>query len=222
MISSSVTHSVKSSKFNFSTFLWGKPATMYISSTPSLKPYRSHRPLPSRLSISDLIPVFIKTISFIVEVVLRLMICSFVATIFNNRPRLFVKSVHLSLISLNTSPEKWTYYLPSPSTPSSPGKIDFLHLPHFRPLSYIPHEKWGYHHRWTSTQGFPGNIGFLRLFGSMSGWHITRKSAIPEVSSSLSGTQKGVGNSTVSQTCQGSGYASPMAALTALCHSALG
>ena len=37
----------------------------------------------------------------------------------------------------------------------------------------------------------------------------------------LSGTQKWVENSTVAQGCQGTGFASPVAALTALCHSAL-
>ena len=90
-----------------------------------------------------------------------LMICSFISIIFNNHPHLFVKLVHLLSLSPYTTPEKWAYHLPSPSTPNSPRKITFSLIPHFRPLSYIPHEKWGYHHLWTSTQNFRRNIGFL-------------------------------------------------------------
>ena len=91
-----------------------------------------------------------------------LMICSFITTRFNNHPHPFVKLVHLISFSPYTTPEKWAYHLPSPSTPNYPGKITFFYSPHFRPLPYIPHEKWGYHHLQTSTQNFPGNIGFWR------------------------------------------------------------
>lgn len=90
------------------------------------------------------------------------MICSFITTIFNNHPYLFVKLVYFLFIPPYMAPEKWAYHPPSPSAPSSPRKIAFQPFPHFRPLSYIPHEKWGYHRRWTSTQNFPGKIGFWR------------------------------------------------------------
>lgn len=103
-----------------------------------------------------------------------LMICSFIPIIFNNYLHRFVKLVHLSSLPPYITPEKWTYHLPSSSTPNSPRKITFFPSSHFRPLPYIPHEKWGYHHLWTSTQNFRGNIVFLWAFqGDLSDykWH---------------------------------------------------
>ena len=108
-----------------------------------------------------------------------LMICSFIPIIFNNHPHLFVKLVHLLSFSPYTTPEKWAYHLPSPSTPNSPGKIAFFLSAHFLPLSYIPHEKWGYQNPLASTQNFPRNIGFREgkraIYRTINGigWMIT-------------------------------------------------
>ena len=95
-----------------------------ISSEPRSAFQRSHLPLPSRPSFRPKSPFSSKQF--------HLLSRSFSAddlfiyyNRFNKYHRPFVKLAHLLSFSPYTTPEKWAYHLPSPSTPNSPGKIAF-------------------------------------------------------------------------------------------------